>query len=77
MSTLHINRPRYTHYCARWHRRGNKKYTVISNHRTEKAAIRALFKWVLTANPALSWNRADVMAFQEWYGWTQVLEVSK
>ena len=74
--TLHINRPRYSEYIARWHERGRKKYTVISRHRTAKSAMRAVFKWVERAEHP-RWNRADVLAYQKWYGFTTIIEVKR
>lgn len=73
---IHINRPRYDHYVVRWHERGRQKYNVVSQHRSRKAAMRALFKWVTDRGPTARWNRADVLAHQDWYGFTKLIEVA-
>jgi hypothetical protein len=74
MAHVHINVPRYSYFIVRTRRRGAKKYDIVSKHQSEAAARRAfgnLFK------KRGHWFRADLCAWQDYYGLTRLLEAKQ
>lgn len=73
---IHINRPRYSDYFVHWRRRGHRKSQLVARCKTEKAALKALHKF-LADGGAYEWKCATVSAYQEWYGFTRLYEVRR
>jgi len=73
----HINRPGPGYYIARVHRRGRRKYEVVSRHRTEVAAIKAMALAFAKDRKAHydPINRADVLRVEKGMSYYEPIQI--